>query len=999
MQAWIRKRFWGLLVGAVVTATVAITYVLGYWSWLTLPFLDFQFRYVNQAHADPRIVMIDINDVALERVGRWPWPRRMQADLVELLGECGARAVVLDLVYSEPMDGRIDHPELEAESTFDPPSEVHGEVLLSDAIWDDDELADAIRSTPRVYTAMFAELTAPDLDRYERRKNVRRIIDRQPDISPDALAGIITTAPGESVQEILQLARIDGLLRRDFGLTVAQIAEKLNLAPAFVEQRISQSKEIAARHLVATYLDKHPQASFADVFMHLLRGESLHVLTRDRQDLREAYRRERAFQATAQHALPEHPTYAGVIPNGLDATVPIRDIGRACNGVGLASFRKDVDGVLRHVPLIARVDGRIIMQLGFALAHDVLAIDPASMRVTEGHVLTMQDRAGQQQWHIPLNRRGEMLLNWHVNADDRRWQGSFHHVPAARLMEVASNRRSIEQNRYRLRQRFAEAVELRYGQAESAYLDYERKVRRLIEMQRKEDFGPEYDALRSTIDRIERESVAEVARLAKQIIREGLTPQNEAERKQFDQYLTLYEQLEQGELIRQLQTKNKRLRERNETLLAELRQRVGGKLCFVGHTASAHADMVNSPVFKDMPGVMAHANLVNTLLVGRIPTVAPRSVTVVLILITGAIVTVLTSSQGPWLSFFSVLGMIALLLGVSSLAIWQWSHWLASVVPAAGVFVSWALITLFRQLTEERQRRLLARALARNTSPAIAAKITEQLDDLDLVPQPAEVTCYFSDLQGFTSISERLGADQTKSILNAYLGVMGEVLIEHRAFNKFMGDGIFAFFNAPLWPIEDHARTGCEAALATAQRLTKLQADTTSPYATELQQLRMRIGLHTGTAFVGYFGSENQTDYTCIGDTVNLAARLEPANKVFGTSILVSGTCRDRVCDHFEFRHLGGLQVKGRAQAEPVYELLGRCGEVDEQIIGYAGRFSEAVAMFQSRRWVDAARCFDECQRHRPADVATALYLTEIERLRDNPPAEDWNQAIELTTK
>jgi adenylate cyclase len=337
--------------------------------------------------------------------------------------------------------------------------------------------------------------------------------------------------------------------------------------------------------------------------------------------------------------------------------------------------------------------------------------------------------------------------------------------------------------------------------------------------------------------------------------------------------------------------------------------------------------------------------------------------------------------------------------GGAALVYWN-AYIFAFVVFMIAVFVCWAFITLYRQLTEERHKRNLARQLGRSTSPAIAAEIIRRAGQLDLAPRLAEVSCYFSDLQGFTELSERLGPADTQAVLNRYLERMSDVLVPQGAFSKFMGDGIFAFFNAPLLPVGDHEAVACEIALRCLEALEALKREQAQgPHANVFDALVMRAGVHRGTAYVGEFGSDNQTDYTCIGDTVNLAARLEPANKIFGTRTIVSQTCREAVGDAFEFRHLGRLQVKGKAVATPVHELLGRAGEVAGAALAYARRFAGAVALFQDHRFTEARTAFEACGQDRPGDAAVGLYLAEIDRCLREPPGEDWNRAIRMTTK
>ena len=159
------------------------------------------------------------------------------------------------------------------------------------------------------------------------------------------------------------------------------------------------------------------------------------------------------------------------------------------------------------------------------------------------------------------------------------------------------------------------------------------------------------------------------------------------------------------------------------------------------------------------------------------------------------------------------------------------------------------------------------------------------------------------------------------------------------------------------------------------------------------------MGLASGPAVVGPCGSEQKYDYTCIGDTVNVAARLESANKFYGTRILVSGTTREQVGEEFAFRPLGGVRVKGKVQPVPIHELLGRAGEVSDELREYAGAFGQAVELFQQQKWPAAGEAFTACRRQRPDDLAAERYLETIARFSAQPPPDDWDGAIKLTEK
>jgi adenylate cyclase len=240
-------------------------------------------------------------------------------------------------------------------------------------------------------------------------------------------------------------------------------------------------------------------------------------------------------------------------------------------------------------------------------------------------------------------------------------------------------------------------------------------------------------------------------------------------------------------------------------------------------------------------------------------------------------------------------------------------------------------------------------------------------------------------------LSERLGAERTKSLLNPYLGTMSGLLVEHRAIvNKFMGDGIFAFFNAPIWPCAGHADAACACAVASLEALCELNRRRPG----DGDPLVMRIGISTGEAFVGDYGSDTKLDYTCIGDTVNLGARLEAANKTFGTSVLVDGTTRQHASVRFAFRWLGRIAVAGRMEAAEAYELVGVASDIDAEAHAYAAQFEQAVRHYQACEWDGCLACLRLCRDLRPDDGTLAQYWEAASRYARTPPPPDWNRAI-----
>lgn len=343
---------------------------------------------------------------------------------------------------------------------------------------------------------------------------------------------------------------------------------------------------------------------------------------------------------------------------------------------------------------------------------------------------------------------------------------------------------------------------------------------------------------------------------------------------------------------------------------------------------------------------------------------------------------------------------VAYVAVAGGLTFYAWSYWIALTPPIAALLLSYVAVVVHRYLFLERESRQITRALSQYTSATLARKMAEDAE-LCQRAEEREVTAMFTDLADFTAISERIGAERTQRVLNVSLGCFSDVMIRHEGMvNKFIGDGIFAFWNPVIYPQDDHARRACATALDLQTALSELIEEQLHSDGDEVfQELVLRIGVATGNAVVGPCGSEQKYDYTCIGDSVNVASRLESANKFYGTRILVSGTAREQAGDGFEYRWLGGVQVKGKTQAVQIYELLGRADCVAKEKLIHAERFAHAVTAFQQRRWTAALEAFEQARAASPSESAAQKYIAAIERFTADPPPDDWNGALELTEK
>ena len=248
-----------------------------------------------------------------------------------------------------------------------------------------------------------------------------------------------------------------------------------------------------------------------------------------------------------------------------------------------------------------------------------------------------------------------------------------------------------------------------------------------------------------------------------------------------------------------------------------------------------------------------------------------------------------------------------------------------------------------------------------------------------------EVTLYFSDIAGFTPISEALGARQMAIRLGAYHSAMTRCIQDREGtVVQYVGDEIMAFWGAPS-PVEDPAGAAADAALSAQRIVENLWA--AEP---EIPVFSTRMGLHTATVAVGHFGSTERLYYGAIGDGVNLCSRLEGANKLYGTKIIVSETARSQLGDRFECRRLDHVAVKGKQEAYWIYELLGRSGDVDARVLESMKHYDRGLELYLQRRWQEAGARFQTALALRPGDRASALLIERCEAYKAAPPPEDW---------
>jgi adenylate cyclase len=264
------------------------------------------------------------------------------------------------------------------------------------------------------------------------------------------------------------------------------------------------------------------------------------------------------------------------------------------------------------------------------------------------------------------------------------------------------------------------------------------------------------------------------------------------------------------------------------------------------------------------------------------------------------------------------------------------------------------------------------------------------------------LTIFFSDIKGFSGISEQLTASAVVNLLNSYFGTVAEVIHAHRGFiDKYIGDAVMAFWVSPFSAGDDHASDACLAALAQQDAIALLRAQL--PEITGMRrdppELAIRMGIATGEAVVGTIGSESSRSYTVIGDTVNLASRLESINKLYGTSLILSEETYRTARHVIEARELDLITVAGKTEPVRIYEAMGRVGEIAPERIELREMYANGLAAYRRQDWDGAQRCFESCQLSDADDGPSRVFIDRVSLLRSTPPPVDWDGVWHIKEK
>jgi adenylate cyclase len=420
-------------------------------------------------------------------------------------------------------------------------------------------------------------------------------------------------------------------------------------------------------------------------------------------------------------------------------------------------------------------------------------------------------------------------------------------------------------------------------------------------------------------------------------------------------------------------------------------------IVLIGPTATGIADTRPTPFDNVFPGVEVHANFIDNLLTGSFirrdssENVVDALFLVLFSLPVGVAVVVLRPLRAALLLPLAAgLFLIFVQHAFSAHGVWY-----AVFLPLVTLFTTYSIAVSYSFFFEEREKKLVRGAFQQYMAPEVISQVLDRPELLRLGGEEKRLTAMFSDIRGFTSLSEGLTPSGLVELLNEYFSEMTEVIFRQGGtLDKYIGDAIMAFWGAPL-DIPDHAAKACRAALDMRDALDLLQ---TRWRQQGRPRIDIGIGINTGPMLVGNMGSERRFNYTIMGDSVNLASRLEGVTKTFGTRIVISEATRAEIFAGAIVRELDMIRVKGKTQPVVIYELLG----TSEDSIAWddlLGRFSDGLRFYRDGRWREALAVFRKLHEDYPDDGPTKTFIGRCTELIAEPPEEAWTGVYTMRAK
>ena len=657
-------------------------------------------------------------------------------------------------------------------------------------------------------------------------------------------------------------------------------------------------------------------------------------------------------------------------------------------GAGFPNVVIDPDGVRRRVDLLVEHDGHLFAQL--ALAPLLNWLDYPELAV-ENNTLTLSDARfpdGETRTvRIPMVDGNRILINWpRATFDD-----SFRHVS---FWELTRNKRLEDNLLHNLRE-MAQLGYFSFYDAEFDILqahDYAEQLKEEVMDGGDRSLVEEYREVRALMfaetgrfldEQTEEAILGEINRvLAVEDLPPGLREDYEPLLEEVPQFFGATRDIYQS------------LMGSRETLAREL----PGTFAMIGFTGTGTTDIGVNPFEGEYMNVGTHASVANTILQQRFLTVLSSWYSVAAAFVLALLVTFVVRRLEP---LGSIIVGLLFVLGISTagaLVFILTGAYLPLITPTLTVFLSFAVLTIIKFLQTAHEKSFIRNAFGHYLSTDVINELLDDPTKLKLGGEKKHLTAFFTDVKGFSGISEQLDPTDLVRLLNNYLTEMSNIILDLRGtIDKYEGDAIISFFGAPI-PHDDHAARACRAAVLMKRAEARLN-ETVLEQGLSPAPLLTRIGINTGEMVVGNMGTAQKMDYTMMGHAVNLAARLEGVNKQYGTWLLASEMTRNEAGDEFVFRMMDRVRVVGVTEPVRLFELVEMTDGIDQRTADVLGIYQEGLRAFEERDWDAALKKFEAALAIHAEDGPSQVYARRCREFRKKAPPANWDGAFNLTQK
>jgi len=672
----------------------------------------------------------------------------------------------------------------------------------------------------------------------------------------------------------------------------------------------------------------------------------------------------------------------------VDIRPAILPILRGADGAGFPNVVVDSDGVRRRIDLVKEYDGNYFAQLAFSPLLDWLGNPTVELR--NQRIVLRDAEVGEnlrKDIAIPVTEDYKFLINWPKAEylESFRHLGYFSLVRHKRLEEdLLHNLKVMDQAGY-----------LSYFEGGFALLDAHSYAESLLQ-EVLEGGDPALMA-----------DYREVRETFFQAVGEYLS--GPAERQILDQVEALLSSEEiseedkaaYGEIGRQVPMVFASTRDLSNELAKvrkTLREAIPGAFCIIGWTGTSTTDIGVNPFEEEYMNVGTHASLVNTILQERFLDELPWWYGAALGAVLALVIAFVIRKLNPLLSILIGIGFLIVIIAAGG-TFFLFSGWyLYLLTPVLSVFFTLFAVILIKFLLLEQEKSFIRNAFSHYLSTDVINELIADPDKLELGGEKKYLTAMFTDVQGFSSISEVLDPTDLVKLLNAYLTEMSNIILDLKGtIDKYEGDAIIAFFGAPV-PFDDHPARACRAAV----RMKKIEQHLNEHFVNNNlspSAVFTRIGINTGEMVVGNMGTKQKMDYTIMGNSVNLASRLEGANKTYGTWTLISEETYNRAGGDFTVRKMDRVRVVNIKEPVRLYELIDEKSSTDAGTLEAVELFHKGVELFEDRQWDAAIAEFRKTQRILPGDGPSEVFIKRCQGFQKKSPPASWDGVFNMSMK